>query len=161
MAKLDDLRGRQDPAMTFAFEARITGPGGDYEPLEIEDVILPFGSIRAEPVFRNGKNYYYAKMYDISTVSVRFYEDVEMKVTKKLAAWKKIIKNERGDYGVKSDYEAVLTLTTKKYPTNETGTVFKIKGLFPVSTESYQYQSAQSERLIVSQEFSCDDIEIS
>jgi hypothetical protein len=155
---LGDARNRPDPAWAHNFEAAFTGndllmmPGA-----YIEDVDLPFYQFDRLSHYRGGKNYYYPGDFDLSQFSVRLYEDRFLTTTQALHWWKKRIRNSDNTVNMPSEYKRNLVVSIKDDQRQIIGTAVLI-GCWPISPSPLSLQSGSAERIIISSEFSADDI---
>lgn len=157
---LASARSRRDPLWLHNFDAAFVGPAGDSLSSDlIEDIDLPFYHFDRLSHYRGGKNYYYPGDYDLSQFSIRFYEDRTLTVTRFLTDWKGKIRNKNNTVNMPGFYKRTIEVYIKDDRRHIVGTA-RIKGCWPVSINPISFNSASPDRVIMSAEFSADDVEL-
>ncbi len=157
---LSDMKARSDPL--FQMDWNVIMPNIEGNTLSyayVEEVQLPMAHNDADGVFRSGSMNYYAKYNDIGAVSINFYEDRLLTATKYLQQWRGLIQTRDGTFNYPSKYKKFIIVQPKDAKGNILGT-FVLHGCFPTNIQNYPFTSANSERVIVTAEFSVDNMVI-
>lgn len=124
----------------------------------IEDINIPFSNIQqAEGVFYQGTMKYFPKMVDVATFSVKLYEDNVGTTLQAIDDWKNLVRNPDGTYNLPAEYKGDFEISMRDSRRNLT-LIVVLKGCFPLATESVELSSSGTERIIITQEFSVDNV---
>lgn len=126
----------------------------------VEEIQFPMQDFTVSPgIFRAGVRKYYAEVADIAPVTINFYEDRKLTVTKWLQKWRSMVQNADGTYNTPLQYKQNFVLQPMDAKGNVLGT-FTLVGCFPSKIPTYPFVSATSERMVLSVEFSVDNCEL-
>lgn len=126
----------------------------------VESVAVPKSNYAASPgVFMAGQRMYFAEAMDTATVSIAFYEDVRMTAHAYINAWKARISNPNGTRNPPAYYKAPITLLAMDVKGNVLGRLV-MQGCWPQTESNYDATSGNSERVIVTVEFTCDRVDV-
>lgn len=158
------LHSRSDPLLSFMWFCLPPTINGVSLPwYYVEEFTAPFRSFDVTTQYREGKVFHFAGQHSISSLSMRLYDDSTGKAGAWLEAWRRSILSKEGYYnlpggtrGYKKDITVVMLDVTKF------GWVytFNYKGCWPTTADPITLQSGSSDRIISSQEFSCDEVEV-
>jgi hypothetical protein len=158
------MQSRSDPLLSFMWFCIPPKVHGVSLPwYYVEEFTAPFRSFDVVTQYREGKVYHFAGQHSISNLSIRFYDDSTGKTGAYLEAWRKSVLSKDGLYnypggpfGYKKNIKVVVLDVTKF------GQVytFNYKGCWPTTSEPFNLISGASDRIIPSQEFACDEVDI-
>ncbi len=121
----------------------------------VEAIEFPHFSISAIPRFNGASNRHYPGISEISAFAMTFYEDNMFSATKYLYAWKSLVVDTNGIYGVPADYKKDLRL--RMYDIQDhimfNGT---LQECWPTNISSYSLNYNDSNRLTISAQFATD-----
>lgn len=123
----------------------------------VEDVNITPRSINPEQVFRRGTYVNYPGWMDTGSLSLTFYEDNRMLVTRYLENWQRAIRGDNGLYGNPKDYKhdiAVYCLDTNFGVAGN----FIAKRCWPTSRQGIALQSATSDPVKLTVDFATDGV---
>lgn len=153
---------RSDPLMNFNWWCDMpilngsTQLGWEF----VEEASLPFIQFEQVSNYRAGKNYHYAQKYNVGNLQLKFYEDSNGTVSQYLHEWQSLVLNAKtGLFYFPKDYKKTISiwvLDVAKY----TVMCLDYTGCWPLVPDTYQFGSAQSERIIAGCEFSVDSVDI-
>lgn len=124
----------------------------------IESVELPFPNIQADGVFGGSTYSYFPQFHNVAAVTVNIYGDGEGKFLKWLMYWKSQVKNlSTGLYKLPYQYKRDLQVSLLNSKGSEIVKA-KLLGIWPADTGNLSLDYNGSERVIVSQNFSVDDV---
>jgi hypothetical protein len=157
---LSAMRGRGDPLMTFNWycELPILADNVQLGWEFVEDATLPFVEFEQISNYRAGKMYHYPGHYSLGTLNLKLFENSRSQATKYLDTWRHMILVPLVSmYEHPSGYKRPIKFTIFD--------VYKLTAMFvtyekcwPMRIDSYNLQSAASERINPSVEFSADDV---
>lgn len=164
LTSINKLVSRPDPQLNFKWVVMSSMPdvGGVSLPTEyVESVDIPFGNIQvAEGVFNCGSMTYFPGFHDTSAFGLVLYEDDQATALHYILNWKANVKNyATGAYKLPKQYKRDLRV--RLLDTKNIGVVdFILEGIWPADTSNYSLQYTSSERLVVSQNFSIDNVQV-
>lgn len=157
---LQQVRARPDPLLNWQWICLDGTLPFDHPNEYLESIDLPFNNIRSESVYVGSGYTCYPQAHEVEAFTAVFYEDCYAATTTWLQDWKSKIKNfSTGVYGLPKDYKKTMTvalLTTKGEPALQ----YRLIGIWPTITSSLSLNYNESGRIILSQTFSVDDVEI-
>lgn len=157
---LSAMRGRGDPLMSFNWYCELpvlannVQLGWEY----IEDATLPFIEFEQQSNYRAGKMSHYPGHYSIGTLNLKLYENSQAKSTRYFDTWKNLILIPLvAQYAHPIDYKKPIRFTI--FDVHKLTAMFiTYEKCWPMRVDSYNLQSASSERIISSVEISVDDM---
>lgn len=151
---------RKDPMMTFLWDVFPAFPQalGNFAVELIEEIQLPLSRFDVDNVFYQGQRFYFAKFEEYSPVSIKFYEDNQASTLGYFYAWKQLIRDASGNYGLPSDYKGSMTITPLDQ-TNQVITSVLMYGMFPTSFGNLVFNSGNG-RQEITMDFQIDSISI-
>ena len=150
-----------DPALTHQWLVRFPNSTNAYSSIP-EEMNVSFTKIPAKPRHNAGTNTYFPDFYDISAISVTFYETKDFDCTKWIRDWrKKIVNHSDGVYGVSDEYKVDATLELYSIDSETPVLTITLKGVWPTEQNDWQlsYDDAEG-RIKCIVPFSVDDAEI-
>jgi hypothetical protein len=168
---LEKMVARADPQMLFEFDVvlpAIKWPGyvsaGALPSEYVEDLDIPQETVEAgDEVTINARSIPLAGGINVTEFTLQFYGEHQHKVLKYLEAWRQCVRTPRGIYNLPygkngTGYFKTISAILRA---GETPLIqFDMMGCFPTGRESIRLQSASSERLIISQTFTCAAVSI-
>ena len=159
---IDDVRGRPDPQLSWRWACLmpdLPGSNAKSPPLTYVERI-PVSHVGTDPKPRHGgaTNRYYPQLSDISAVNVQFYEDENHLVDTYLDAWRDLVYDGDGNYGLPADYKlpiVIMFYTGRNGQSPNKSTI--LEGCWPAQRDSEELGFEESGKLIVSQLFSVDN----
>lgn len=145
------------------FGVRITPPSGlDGEFLQAGELFataqIPQNTIPpAEKLLISGFPYYLPNFPDRNPITLEFQETDQGEVLRFLHKWRRLIQDERGTFGYPADYQGKIKLFTLNGP-NEITTTATLAGAWPSGGNPVQLDYRRSEAVIISQEFSYQNL---
>ena len=155
----DLISARPDPLLRFNWDIIMETPGDPPGPEYVEEVSMPLPKFDSDSAVFKARKYYWAKFEDYGVMTVKFYEDRNMTVTKWLRRWQGYIKTPGGDYRAPKDYKGKFTVKA----VDSMGIVaatFTLFGVFPTQVPSIPFGST-GEAITLDVEFSVDRQEMS
>ena len=126
----------------------------------LESIDLPFNNIDVgETLYAGGRYFNYPGPHKIGNFGATFYEDQKGTALLWVQKWKALIKTKAGAYNLPSAYKQnwkITLLTTQNVPV----LTAELVGCWPLATSNYSLNYTGNGRLIVSQEFAVDDVNI-
>lgn len=167
------LAARGDPqlvmdfAVSFPFippDSQGLWPGGVLPEEYIEDIDEPYyGLSDTSQFFNSGTMNNIPGFLSVSQFTARMYGEHKWLVQSYLNAWRELIVNDRGDYGLPYDrtrgYCKSINIIAL-LPTGESAKVAEIYGVFPAPRDLVSWNSSTSDRVIVSQTFVANGVRI-
>lgn len=133
--------------------------GFDQTNIWAEQVSLPVSlQISNRPVFFGGLRPKFSDFGDGQDMQITFYEDQTMGSYSYFLAWQKLVLDDNGYYGVKSEY--ALPIYAFLYSTTDNSTEvkqYKVNSCWPTVIHSYNLSYETSGRLQTTISFSCDN----
>lgn len=167
---LEDMLAREDPAWQFQWsvDSIVAPPGMSPLPVGcrrpndfIEAVDVVFPGAQQETNIERGSNVYYTGYMDAPTFTLTMFEYHDWRVTRWLETWRKCIYNqETGFYGLKDEYAGACVISLLDLGRSTALVRAKVMGIWPTQTQPIQL-AGMGERVVIQQEFSQDDIEVS
>jgi len=155
-------RARHDPLMNFNWwcDMPILNGSTSLDWSSVEEAILPFVGFDQIDNYRAGKNYHFPQHYSIGNLQLKFYEDSEGTVANYLNTWQGLIMNRRtGLFYFPKDFKKTITIWVLDVA-RITVMSFEYSGCWPLTLDTYNLGSSQSERVIAGTEFSVDELNI-
>lgn len=159
MTWLARAASRQDPLFAFSWDIVIQSPAGEMPPEYVEAIQVPLPKFDSDSIVFQARKYYIAKFEDYGVVSCRFYEDCDNRVARWLANWRKLIKDDAGNYEVPNKYKGTFTVFVTN-PMDDTTATHTLFGVFPTQVPVLGFDST-GERITLEVEFSIDRTELS
>lgn len=130
------------------------------DPLLIESIAVPVGGNEAKNVHYFGTERKVPEFRTIEPVTLELLETADGQVTEAILNWKNQVQNRQSDvFGLPSQYKKdVLIQMTSGF--NVTHTEIKLIGCWPTSTNPYALTYAESDKLMISQTFAVDEVEV-
>ena len=102
----DRMIRRLDPLFQHDWEVFMPTIGGVSLRSEfVEEIPLNMIAIESEGIFRNATKEYYPTFSDVGAITVNFYENREMAVTRYLLAWQGEVQQTNGNYKYPDEYK--------------------------------------------------------
>lgn len=162
---LFNMYRRKDPLYTYCWFCEMPVVNGyklDWN--YVEEFTAPFRSFDVANQYRQGRVLHFAGQHSISNLTLRFYDDTSGTVGAYLENWRSSVMTPNGVYkypygvdGYKKDIKLVVLDITRFIQVY----TMTYKGCWPSTADPYNMVSNASERIITSQEFSVDNIEMS
>ena len=160
---LKTMSSRSDPLLNFIWYCELPLLPGFNRPLGwefIEECTLPFINLEQKSYFKAGKDYHYPGKYSLETLNLKFYEDIQGTTTEYLQTWLNlIVDSATGQYQNPTDFKKTIKITLLD-TASQTVMFFTYFGCWPMRRDSFNLASASSERVVISQEFSVDDVNV-
>ena len=155
MPVLDQFINTRDPFLNFRWSAYQFPFGLD--PRYVEKVSVPWPRFESIPIYGQGTNSYYHSVRDIDAITVTFYEDVDLTITKMLLTWRDLIQKD-GYYGLPVDYKKDLGFYLLA-PNSSTAMIqITAQGAWPSAVDNMELAYDSSDRLIISVTFTIDSL---
>lgn len=123
----------------------------------VEEIQFPMSDFgMSNGIYRAGTRNYFAEASDIAPVTINFYEDRYLTVTKWLQKWRSLVQNPDGTFNLPIVYKKNIVLMPMDVKGNTLGS-FTLSGVFPTKIPVYPFISNNSERTVLSVEFSVDN----
>jgi hypothetical protein len=152
---LTEFANTRDPFMTFRWTAYQLP--FNLDPRYVEKVSIPWPRFESIPIYGSGTNNYYHSVQDVDPITVTFYEDAELTITKMLLQWRELIQTD-GYYGLPVDYKKNLGFYLLG-TTDDTALMdIQAQGAWPSSIENFDLAYDASERLPISVTFTIDSL---
>lgn len=154
----DLISNRPDPLLRFNWDVTVETPAGTIGPEYIEELSLPLPKFDSDSAVFKSRKYYWAKFEDYGVMTIKFYEDRNLTVTKWLRAWQGHIKSPNGDYKAPKKYKGTFVVRAVDAKGDVQAT-FNLFGVFPTQVPSIPFGST-GEAVTLDVEFSVDSTEI-
>lgn len=158
---LTNAMGRKDPLLNFCWFAQLPKIGPyklDWS--YIEEFNAPLRSFDNNVQYQRGRDNKYASKQNVSNLSLKCYEDSTGKTQAYLEAWRNLVIGEDGQFNLPVNYKKDITLVILDVSRAISVYTLVYHGCWPVSADAFQLSSGASERLIASQEFSVDSVDV-
>lgn len=152
---------RNEPIYHYCWFCYLPAVGGYRLPWNyVEEFTAPFRSFDVVNQYQRGKVKHYAGQHSVSNLSLRLYDDSSGKAGAYMENWRMSVMGKGGTYMYPRDYKKDIELII--LDVSRFFTVYNIvyKGCWPVNSDPYNLASNSSDRIVMSAEFSVDDIEI-
>lgn len=159
---LSAARARPDPLMNFNWWADmpILNNSTVLDWQFVEEATLPFIEFEQISNYRAGKNYHFAHHYSLGSLSLKFYEDSFGTVASYLNTWQSMVLNAKtGLFYFPKDYKKTISIWVLDVA-KQTVMCLDYTGCWPQRLETYNFGSAQSERIVGGCEFSVDELNV-
>ena len=157
MPVLDQFANTRDPFMNFRWAAYQMPFGLDSR--YVEKVSIPWSRFESIPIYNQGKNSYYSSVKDIDAITVTFYEDVNLTITKMLLKWRELMEKD-GYYALPIDYKKNLVFHLLSNTNNTAMLELTAKGAWPSAIDNLELAYDSSDRIIISVTFTIDSMSI-
>lgn len=145
----------------FEFPIKLQSPPSFPVPI-VEEAEIPFMSASNYLITEGAQNYSVADKHSLgnsNVVSFSIYTDQYGIALSYIKAWKDLIRNKDRTFNYPSEYKYdIMIFLTVTMGVPYVG--FKLKGAFPMTTSFDRLGYGRTDRLILNQEFSVDDVEI-
>lgn len=156
----DLISARHDPLLRFNWDIEsLYTPAGSIGKEYVEELSLPLPKFDSDSAVFKSRKYYWAKFEDYGVMTIKFYEDQNLTVTKWLRAWQGKIKTPNGNYNAPKDYKGIFTINSVD-AVGEVQARFILNGVFPTQVPSLPFGST-GEAVTLDVEFSVDSMEMS
>ena len=126
----------------------------------VEEVTLPNVEFDQTSVYKAGKNYHFPNHYNLNTLSIKLYEDVDGKAMNYLYAWQSmIIDRETGLYNHPREYKHPITIVTLD-SAQLTVMIYEYTGCWPQNIDNVTVISGNTGRVNPNVTFSVDEVRI-
>lgn len=153
---------RPDPLMNFNWWCDMpilngsTQLGWEY----VEEAALPFITFEQVSNYRAGKNYHFAQKYNVGNLQLKFYEDSLGSVAQYINTWQSMVLNAKtGLFYFPKDYKKTISIWVLDVA-KKTVMCLDYTGCWPLTPDTYQFGSSQSERIVAGCEFSVDEVNV-
>lgn len=154
-------RSRVDPQKAYKWVAQFPVDFGSLsDPLNVERFSIPLPNYNAEPSYSAGANVYYPSNRDIEGFSATLYLSEDAGVLEDIMRWKSLIQNPDGTFNYPDEYKFPVTALLLSGDNVEVAR-FQYNGVFPTQTQTPELDYATSERVLMAQSFSADEVQIS
>ena len=153
MPVLDQFANTRDPFMNFRWVAYQMPFGLD--PRYVEKVSIPWSRFESIPIYNQGANSYYSSVKDIDAITVTFYEDVDLTITKMLLKWRELMEKD-GYYALPIDYKKDLVFHLLSNNSNTAMIEMTAQGAWPSAIDNMELAYDSSDRIIISVTFTID-----
>lgn len=154
--------GLPDPAQNTLWYAWFPFTNGMVYHVLAEQITPTFPKTPSKPRPTDGSMTYYPDTSDIDGLNCTFYESFDLRVCAWLRAWRKLVVDNEGNYGVPAIYKKEVVV--QLYSCDDLRTPIKTMryhGIFPTDqtplTLSYDEESG---RITVEAQFSADSMEV-
>lgn len=151
-----------DPAANNLWFLSVPFTTGEVYHVLAERITAPFYKIAFRPRPADGSSDYFPEVSDIDGINVSFYETYDHRVTNWLNKWRKLIRDEKGNYGPPSLYKKDMLLRIYARD-NLSSPVMSMTyiGCAPTDQTPFEFNyEDETGRLIVEAQFSVDDMTI-
>lgn len=125
----------------------------------VRNIDMPLSTFDVEPRFRAGGYIYYPKFSAIGQLHLTFYEPGDYVITKYLAKWFVLIKDNKGNYGLPADYMGSVIL--RLYDTTaKLQCTLSARAVWPMQRSSMGLNYDHSIENVISCAFSVNIVEI-
>ena len=163
MLNIEDIRGRTDPQLQFRFRVSeiILAPEVRIYSNYIESYSYSYDDITMDPVpFKHGF-LKYAGNNITPPFSLDLYEDQFSSTQYALQYWRSLIKRPDGTYSYPSEYKRDIVVHTYVGDVDDSPAgIITARGAFPTNSNPIRMSYSESGRVIISQAFECDSIDI-
>lgn len=169
MFNIEELRSRPEPQRQYRFRMdpiNIVYNADNkavisLESIYVESITYSFDDIMADSVPFQNTYLKYAARRNNPSIIIDFYEDEFGTVQQALYLWRSIIRTSDGTYGYPSEYKRSIVLRLYPVWDNETPLVtIRMLGAFPSNANPVRLSYTDAGRVVVSQQFENEDIEI-
>lgn len=153
---------RPDPLMNFNWWCDMPILNGTFSLgwEYVEEASLPFIQFEQTSNYRAGKNYHFAQKYNVGNLQLKFYEDSLGSVAQYINTWQSMILNARtGLFYFPKDYKKTISIWVMDVA-KKTVMCLDYTGCWPLTPDTYQFGSSQSERVVAGCEFSVDEVNV-
>lgn len=173
LAMLDRALSLPDPALVFRWDcisvtfgsaAALVIPENFYD--YVHGVSLPIPHIETNPAFRQATHTYYPGFSDVNSTTLTLYEDHSYTMHSLMQTWRAIVVDADGNYGLPVDYKCEFKFRLLGLAEGENTATVKVPlvarviGMFPTTQAPTDLNYQSSDRVIISQEFSVDDVKL-
>lgn len=168
MFNIEELKSRIDPQLSYKFrvqDIRITDSTiipASY----VESVNFSYDDIQLETVSFQNRYIKFAGRAISPPVTIEFYEDNNSSIQKALYEWRSLVRRSDGTYNYPSKYKKSITILiygfNRSKGTLEENVVSKLRLIeaFPTNVNPLRLSYADGNRLVVSQTFEINEVEI-
>lgn len=139
----------------------------DFDGRLVEGVTFPTSEPGKDAFHLGGGDIYLPSFSSTGSVSIDFIEDEEGSISKMLQAWRREVVAKDGTFGYPGSSNSTSSVGFKKNglllllnTRNESHTEIKLDRMFPTSQAPVRLTYAESNKVVISQEFSVDEIDI-
>ena len=158
---LAGMNQRKDPLLAFCWFATMPSIGSYTLPWNyIEEFSAPVRGFESQTRYQEGIEKKFVSKQVISNLSIKCYDDSSGLTQAYLDAWRTLVVGSGGQYNYSVNYKKDISLFI--LDVTRTINVYTIvyAGCWPTTADAYNLSSAQTERLIASQEFSVDSVNL-
>lgn len=168
MFNIEELKSRIDPQLSYKFrvqEIRITD-STTIPSIYVESVNFSYDDIQLETVSFQNRYIKFAGRAVSPPVNIEFYEDNNSSIQKALNTWRSLVRRSDGTYNYPSVYKKNMTILIygldRSKSTLEEVVVSKLRLVeaFPTNVNPLRLSYADGNRLIVSQTFEVNEVQI-
>lgn len=126
-----------------------------------ETVEAVFRGVSSKARYAQAKSQHFPDASEIDTLNITFYETYDFEVTRYLDRWRKLIRDEKGYYGMPGDYEKDIQVHFLAYDSDKPIMKFKYEKCWPIDSSplSLNYEDS-SGRIQVPATFRVDELKI-
>jgi hypothetical protein len=157
MPVLDQFANTRDPFMNFRWAAYQMPFGLDSR--YVEKVSIPWSRFESIPIYSQGTNSYYSSVKDVDAITVTFYEDVNLTITKMLLKWRELMEKD-GYYALPIDYKKNLVFHLLSNTNNTAILELTAQNAWPSAIDNLELAYDSSDRIIISVTFTIDSMSI-
>lgn len=156
----DDANELDDPAIGWKFYCDFpTMNGVSVKNAQLMRAQLEHTAIDAQPSFVAGTNLHYPKDFNVPPLSLTFHEEKSYSALRYLNAWRQLVVDNAGNYGIPKDYKRDLKITLVDLNGKDAMTITYI-GCWPTHPMGYTLDSDSSHLVVTMCTFSVDKVRI-